>query len=125
MIEVAHSPFARFFFKHFHHEPYDDTRREWSFAQKDSMMDSNQALAWMVFTRDRAQFESRYPALAIEKLAFMPWFSYLASGGVTARYIIPKFMTGLFIAADWLLQPLEPAFSLHWHICIRKRLDRQ
>ena len=31
MIEVAHTPFARFFFGNCHHEPYDDKCREWSF----------------------------------------------------------------------------------------------
>src|SRR2546427_4699025 len=30
------SPFARFFFKNFHHEPYEDARAEWSFSQSDS-----------------------------------------------------------------------------------------
>jgi SAM-dependent methyltransferase len=121
MIEVAHTPFARFFFRHFHHEPYEDACQEWSFAQRDSMMDSNQALAWMVFARDRCLFERRYPLLAIERLAFMPWLTYLVAGGVTARYLIPKFMTGLFIGTERLLQPLQPVFSLHWHICVRKK----
>jgi SAM-dependent methyltransferase len=45
MIEVAHTPFARLFFKNFHHEPYNDRSESWSFAQKDSMMDCNQALS--------------------------------------------------------------------------------
>ena len=121
MIEVAHTPFARFFFRHFHHEPYEDACPEWSFAQRDSMMESNQALAWMVFARDRRRFERQYPALAIEKLAFMPWLTYFVSGGVTARYLIPKFMNGLLVGTERLLQPLEPLFSLHWHICVRKK----
>src|ERR1035441_6172892 len=69
MIEVAHTPFARFFFRHFHHEPYEDACQEWSFAQRDSMMDSNQALSWMVFVGDRSLFERQYPGLIIEKLA--------------------------------------------------------
>jgi SAM-dependent methyltransferase len=72
MIEVAHTPFARFFFKNFHHEPYLDQRREWSFDQQDRMMDSNQALSWVVFIRDRAQFETKFPALKIERLSFTP-----------------------------------------------------
>jgi SAM-dependent methyltransferase len=121
MIEVAHSPFARFFFKNFHHEPYDDAQRAWSFAQNDSMMDSNQALSWIVFARDRPEFESLYPMLSIEKLDSMPWFAYLAAGGVTARYLIPRFMNSLFVGAEWILQPVEPLFSLHWHIRIRKQ----
>src|SRR5262249_18030519 len=90
MIEVAHTPFARFFFRHFHHEPYEDQRAEWAFAQKDSMMDSNQALSWMVFVRDRQKFESAHPSLKLEKLELMPWLTYFCSGGVTMRYLIPK-----------------------------------
>lgn len=121
MIEVAHTPFARFFFRHFHHEPYEDACHEWRFAQRDSMMDSNQALAWMVFARDRCRFNRQYPSLAIEKLTFMPWLTYFVSGGVTARYLIPKFMNGLLVGAERLLRPLEPLFSLHWHICVRKK----
>jgi SAM-dependent methyltransferase len=121
MIEVAHTPFARFFFRHFHHEPYEDTCQEWSFAQRDSMLDSNQALAWMVFARDRCQFERRYPALAIEKLAFMPWLTYLVSGGVNARYLVPKCMNGVIMGVERLLRPLEPLCSLYLHICLRKR----
>jgi len=57
----------------------------------------------------------------LEKFETMPWFTYLASGGVTAKYMIPKFMNQLFIGADWMLQPVEPLFSLHCHIRIRKK----
>ena len=121
MIEVAHTAFARFFFKNFHHEPYEDGRVEWSFAQSDSMMDSNQALAWMVFVRDRAEFERRFPGLRIEKLEYMPWFTYFVSGGVTMRNILPRFSHRPLLLMERLLQPLTPVFSLHWHILVRKK----
>ena len=101
MIEVAHTAFARFFFKNFHHEPYLDQRREWSFDQQDTMMDSNQALK-------------------IECLAFTPWLIYLASGGVTMRDVVPRFLTGPLLAIEWLLTPLRALFALHWHIRLRK-----
>ena len=120
MIEVAHTPFARFFFKNFHHEPYRDECAEWSFAQTDSMMDSNQALSWMVFERDRARFEKLYPRLKAEPTAFLPWLAYLLSGGVTMRHLVPGFMNGPIRGMEHLLSPLAPAFALHWHICIRK-----
>ena len=121
MIEVAHTPFARFFFKNFHHEPYEDGCKEWSFAQNHSMLDSNQALSWMVFVRDRAEFEKRYPALKIETIAFLPWLTYLLSGGVTARYLIPNFLTKPLIGIERLLKPFISFFSLHWHVCVRKK----
>lgn len=122
MIEVAHTPFARFFFRNFHHEPYEDGRKEWNFAQSDSMMDSNQALSWMVLVRDRAQFESRHPGLQIEVLDFTPMFTYLISGGVTARYLIPRFADGLFWGVEQLLCPARPLLALHWHIRVRKKI---
>jgi hypothetical protein len=121
MIEVAHTPFARLFFKNFHHEPYHDDRHEWTFEQQDSMMDCNQALSWMIFVRDRAEFERRYPSLTIERLTLIPWLTYFLSGGVTSPYLIPNFMNGLMIGAEKILQPLAPVFSLHWHICLRKK----
>jgi SAM-dependent methyltransferase len=121
MIEVAHTPFARFFFSHFHPEPYEDFHSEWRFGQKDSMMDSNQALSWMVFVRDRARFESLFPGLAIEVMSFTPWVTYLLSGGVTRRDLIPRFMTPLIPPLEWLFTPFRRLFALHWHIRLRKR----
>src|ERR1043166_3027603 len=120
MIEVAHTPFARFFFRNFHHEPYEDASGNWEFMQADSMMDSNQALSWMVFKRDRARFESQYPGLKIEVLQLMPWLTYFASGGVTMRYLVPRFLDGLVIGMEYLMAPLRGLFSLYWHIRIRK-----
>jgi SAM-dependent methyltransferase len=120
MIEVAHTPFARFFFRHFHHEPYEDQRPQWTFAQKDSMMDSNQALSWMVFERDRQKFETSHPSLKLEKADLMPWLTYFCSGGVTMRYLIPRWMNPPLIGLEWLLKPVEPLFSLYWHIRLRK-----
>ncbi len=120
MIDVAHTPFARFFFSNFHPEPYDDSRTEWNFGQEDSMMDSNQALSWMVFVRDRKRFEKLFPELVIEEFNFMPWLTYLISGGVTKRNLVPRFIVPFIQAMDWLCIPLRPLFALHWHIRLRR-----
>ena len=123
MIEVAHTPFARFFFRHFHPEPYRHELKEWSFAQTDSMMDSNQALSWMVFVRDRAKFEKLHPNLWIESFSWLPWFSYLLAGGVTGRCLVPSGLNGVLPVFEGALRPLSPIFSLHWHICVRKKIS--
>jgi SAM-dependent methyltransferase len=120
MIEVAHTPFARFFFRSFHPEPYRDDVREWSFAQQDAMMDSNQALSWILFVRDRSQFEDECPRLRIERITLLPWFSYLLAGGVTGRSLVPHCFNRLIFGLERLLPPLAPLFSLHWHIRVRK-----
>jgi SAM-dependent methyltransferase len=120
MIEITHTVFARFFFRNFHHEPYDDHQKEWAFTQQDSMMDSNQALSWIVFQRDRERFEQRFPGLRIELIEPMPWFTYFLSGGVTMRYLIPRWLEWPLIATERLLSPLHPLLSLYWQIRIRK-----
>jgi SAM-dependent methyltransferase len=125
MIEVAHTPFARFFFRHFHHERYEDASVNWEFAQSDSMTDSNQALSWIVFDRDRDRFKRQYPRLKIESLQLLPWLPYFASGGVTMRCLVPGFLNGLVFGMEYLLAPLERVFSLFWHIRIRKMPDHR
>jgi len=120
MIEVAHTPFARFFFSHFHPEPYDDRVREWAFAQDDAMMDANQALSWIVFERDRDLIRSRFPKLSIERCEWLPWCSYLLSGGVTRKSVVPRPLTGAVRALDGLLSPIDRWMALHWHLTVRK-----
>ena len=121
MIEVAQTPFARLFFKYFHHEPYDDGVKQWPFAQEDAMMDCNQALSWIVFVRDHDTFQKRFPQLTVERLAHIPWLTYFLSGGVTSPYLIPRFMNPFFIWLEKLAGPTAPVFALHWQVCIRKK----
>lgn len=121
LIEVPHTPLARFFFDRFHPEPYDDAAQDWSFAQSDTMRDANQALSWIVFFRDRARFEKRFPHLEVEHACLLPWLSYLLSGGVTRRNLVPGFAVPLVRLADRLLSPLDRWMALHWHLRVRKR----
>jgi SAM-dependent methyltransferase len=120
LIEVAATPLARFFFGHFHPEPYRAEAQEWRFDQGDSMMDANQALSWMVFQRDRREFEAEFPLLRIEMTQYLPWLPYLLSGGVTKRDLIPRFATRPIIALDRILAGSRPLCALHWFIRLRR-----
>lgn len=119
MIEVAATPFARFFFSRFHPEPFLP-ELDWTFSQSDSMMDSNQALSWIVFERDLERFRREHPGLALEEKRLLPWLPYLLSGGVTRRNILPGPVVPAIIAADRGLSCLYPFFSLHWFLRVRK-----
>jgi SAM-dependent methyltransferase len=121
MIEVAHTPFARFFFDKFHPEPYDDTPDTWDFTQRHSMMDSNQALSWMIFVRDKKRFQSEFPELEIEEISYTPWLTYLLSGGVTKKYLIPRWLNPFIYLAEKICTPLRPLLALHWHIRVRRK----
>jgi len=123
MIEVAHTPFARFFFSTFHPEPYDDRADHWDFDQEHSMLDSNQALSWIVFFRDREKFRRALPGLRLEAWDHLPWLSYLLSGGVNLRSFAPPWLNPAIRGLDWLVQPLDGLFAIHWHLRIRKAVD--
>ena len=120
MVDETHTPFARFFFGKVHPEPYDDKSVTWSFPEGHSMLDSNQALTWIVFNRDRARFDRDFPQLKLEQRSYLPWFSYLMSGGVNLRTFFPEFLTSTVGAADRVLRPLDPLFAIHWHLTVRK-----
>jgi SAM-dependent methyltransferase len=121
MIEVSHTPFGRFFFSNFHAEPYVDDARDWDFAQSHAMMDSNQALSWIVFSRDRLEFERRFPTLEVESVHLLPWLGYLLSGGAVGKNLTPSFMVPIVRFMEKVLSPLRPVFALHWHITVRKK----
>lgn len=120
MVEVSHTPFARFFFRRLHPEPFDDAQVGWAFDQSDSMMDSNQALSWILFDRDRERFERTFPHLTIEVMSYTPWLGYVLSGGVTMRDLVPRVFVPAIGWLDRILRPLRPMFALHWHIRVRK-----
>jgi SAM-dependent methyltransferase len=120
MVDETHTPFARFFFSVFHPEPYNDRAEEWSFPAGHTMLDSNQALAWMVFFRDRALLRQIAPRLTLERWSYLPWFSYLLSGGVNLRSLIPRSLAPAFRTLDAALAPLDRAFAIHWRLTVRK-----
>jgi SAM-dependent methyltransferase len=120
MVEVAHTSLARLFFDRFHPEPYDDSAPDWAFPQADSMMDSNQALSWIIFERDRSRFALEFPRLRVETKKWLPWLTYLLGGGVTMRNLVPRFLAPFLIGLERLAVPLRPWLALHWLLILRK-----
>lgn len=121
IIDCAHTPFARLFFSLVHPEPYHSRARDWAFPEGNSLLDSNQALTWITFIRDRAQFLSEFPEFVIEGPELLPWFSYLGSGGVNLRSLLSQNKAEFWRRVDGFLRPLDPAFAVHWHFCLRLR----
>lgn len=121
MVDCTHTPFARFFYGKIHPEPFNDRTTEWAFPSQGRMLDSNQALSWIVFERDERRFMDLYPSLAVERKTYLPWLSYLLSGGVNLKSAVPSFLTAASVSVDDALAILDPLFSIHWHITIRKQ----
>ena len=81
MIEPSNNYWSRLVYKLIGHEPFDTRQIEWKFESKDPLLDSNQALSWIIFERDYQKFKNLFPSFSlIQKKNMMP-FSYLLSGG--------------------------------------------
>ena len=88
MIEPWNTRWSKFVFTKLHHENFDPDSN-WQFKSHGPLSSANGALPWIVFERDYEIFKKKYPnwKLDIVKL-FMP-FSYLLSGGVSIRTLVP------------------------------------
>ena len=92
MIEPWVSTWSRVIWTHLHHEPFDPDAKDWTFPSTGPLSSANSALPWIIFQRDRQEFEAKFPKLKIQTVQpFMP-FRYLVSGGVSMRQLMPEFM---------------------------------
>jgi SAM-dependent methyltransferase len=90
MIEPWVTPWSRFINK-LHYEPFRPNDLQWEFLNTGPISGSNNALAWIVFERDRSQFEREFPCWKIHKIKLMMPFRYILSGGIYFRNLFPPF----------------------------------
>lgn len=116
MIEPWVSPWSRWVFARFHHEPFHPGAAEWSLDPSGA----NIALPWIVFVRDRRRFETEFPGLLIDIIKPLMPFCYLLSGGVTLRALAPAFTYPLWRRLENLLEPQMPKLAMFAFISVRK-----
>ena len=104
MIEPWLTPWSRFVYKHLHGEPFHPEAAEWAFSSTGPLSGANTALPWIVFGRDRRQFEAQYPEFVVEKAQPFLAFRYLLSGGVSMRSLLPGFTRGAWEGLERILQ---------------------
>jgi SAM-dependent methyltransferase len=75
---------SRVVFTFFHPEPYLKKSLNWDFVSSNPMF-SNQALAWIIFCRDKDIWERRFPDLKYSILDSRTGLDFLLSGGVYRR----------------------------------------
>ena len=121
MVEPAHTPFSRFIFQNFHHEPFEPGQAQWELAPGGRMSSANDALPWIIFCRDRAQFEREFPALKIERIELIHPVSYLLSGGLTLPPLLPVWLYPLVSLCERLAAPLYPLTAMFMRIVLVKQ----
>ncbi len=103
MIEPAHTVWSRFVYGNFHHEPFAP-KAGW---ELDPAAPSNQALAWIIFHRDRAIFEREFPQLQVVDLRLHSPVRYILSGGLQFRSFVPASCYPAVKGIEFLLRPVN------------------
>jgi SAM-dependent methyltransferase len=75
--------------RYLHHEPYLPNAG-WTFQSTGPLSGANGALCWIVFRRDRAEFERRFPGLSIERYQPHTPLRYWLAGGLKRWTLLPR-----------------------------------
>lgn len=120
MIEPAATPWARFVYKNFHHELFD-MKAGWQLGEGGPLSHGNDAMPWIIFTRDRQIFENSFPDLKIISVRKHTPFKYLISGGFTLRQLLPSFTWALIAGLEYILSPLNNLLGMFQTIVLEKK----
>jgi SAM-dependent methyltransferase len=105
MIEPWVTAWSQLIYTRLHHEPFQPEAKQWEFPNSGPLSGANGALPHIVFVRDRLQFEREFPMWRIHAIEPMMPFSYLVSGGVALRSLMPGWSFRLWRGLEGLLQP--------------------
>jgi SAM-dependent methyltransferase len=89
MVEPWVTPWSRLVYTRLHHEPFEPEADRWEFPSTGPLSGANGALPWILFDRDRLQFEREFPQWSIGSISPSMPFRYLLSGGVSLRNLMP------------------------------------
>lgn len=105
MLEPWNTTWSRFVYRRLHHEPFEPGAPDWGVTAGGPLSGANSALPWIVFVRDREQFEREFPAWRVASISVSMPFRYLLSGGVSMRGLTPGWTFGLWTGVERALAP--------------------
>jgi len=122
LIEPYYGPIARVLFKHlFTTESYDLKASSWQRHDRGRPASvANQALSYVILRRDRRLFEARFPELRLVADEPHTHLSYLVSGGVNFRQLVPVSVGRVVGSIERAVPFLNPVFALQHTIVIRR-----
>jgi len=94
MIEPWLSTWSKFVYTKLHHEPFEPAAPSWKLPASGPLSGGNDALPWIIFSRDFERFKLEHPSWRIKSIEPGFPFSYLLSGGVSLRSLVPGWMFG-------------------------------
>ena len=120
MVEPWVTAWSRFVYGHLHEEPFDPDASRWEFSSDGPLSGANGALPWIVFQRDRLQFEREFPSWSLERVEPLMPVRYLLSGGISSRSLMPGFSYGLWRFAERAANPIMNRVAMFALIVLRR-----
>lgn len=103
------TPWSTLIYTRLHNEPFDPAVQEWTFPASGPLSGANGALPWVMFSRDRQQFQNEFPMWQIVRIQPMMPIVYLISGGVSMRQLMPGWSYSFWRALEkWLDRGKHP-----------------
>lgn len=115
------TPLSRLVYGHFHYEPFDPDMQQWKLPPAGPLSGANNALPWIVFARDRHALESEFADWRLQPLRFLGGFSYIFSGGVSMRSLLPGPLHGVARGLDRLATRCMPSLALFCFLELHRR----
>lgn len=121
IVDPAITAFSRRYYK-LHVDRMDLETEQWGFQGEGRLSDSNIALAWIAFFRDRERFEHRYPEFSIKNVEYNTTLSFLLTGGLRIRQLLPQFILKvLFAGENWCIKHLTKELAVTMAVTLTRR----
>jgi len=122
MIEPWISKWSKLIFSHLHHEPIDTKVQDWKMPDGGGPLSrANSALPWIVFDRDQNKLKQKNPEWEVINIRRHSPFSYLLSGGVSLKSLLPGAFYGLCLNIENLLGPFMNTIAMFATIALVRK----
>jgi SAM-dependent methyltransferase len=123
MIEPYYGPLAQLLFRHlFTSEGYEPRARGWPDHDRHApATGANQALSYIILRRDRAIWEEEFPDLELVVDEPHTHLSYLLSGGVNFRQLVPSGLARGVAQLERVMAPLDRWIALQHTLVVRRK----
>lgn len=119
LFEPNFNRLSRLVFGRLHPERFDGSQTGWSEEQPIADTDANQALAWIIFFRDRERLRREVPALEFDSSRPVSSLSFALTGGYLLKPLLPSRLIGL-VARVTSRGALLRWLSIHRVIVLRR-----
>jgi SAM-dependent methyltransferase len=125
MIEPYYGPIARLVFERlFTSEVYEPDAPGWPNHGRDQPgSGANAALSYIILRRDRQLWEREFPKLELIRDEPHTQVTYIASGGLNFRQLVPTRLGGAVSALEHAMAPLDRWLALQHTLVVRRRSD--